>query len=109
MSDLKRWKCKNGHVLGQVKQAGHGRHCLYLFRQAIDEQDEHPDEQDVIAIVEGYVADVRCSVEGCGELRTWIPGQMRMDKLLKSSTDITDSRIGTDQGKSLVNVRTGGV
>ncbi len=85
MSDLKRWKCKRGHVLGQVKQAGHGRHVLYLFREAIDPTADAPAEQDVMAVVEGYVADVRCSV--CGALRTWTPGDVQMEKILDRSQE----------------------
>jgi len=39
-------------------------------------------EVDVMAVVEGWVADVRCSI--CGEMRTWVPGQEAMERLLKN-------------------------
>jgi hypothetical protein len=35
---------------------------------------------DVIAVVEGYVANVRCSI--CGAMRTWFPVEAAMAKLL---------------------------
>jgi hypothetical protein len=40
-------------------------------------------EVDVMAVVEGYVADVRCSV--CGRVRTWVPGQEAVRKMLRQA------------------------
>ena len=35
---------------------------------------------DVMAVVEGYVTEVTCSV--CGSVRTWVPGKEAIDRLL---------------------------
>lgn len=74
---IKVWKCTNGHALGQVVRNGSGVRQLLLYRQAASEEGE----VDVLAVVEGYVADVRCSL--CGEVRTWVPGQEAMERLLE--------------------------
>ncbi|KKM08410.1 hypothetical protein SY88_23770 [Clostridiales bacterium PH28_bin88] len=80
MSDeIKAWKCPKGHVLGQVVRNGSGIRQLLLYREAIDIT-PGPTEIDVIAVVEGYAADVRCSV--CEAVRTWVPGQEALDKLV---------------------------
>src|SRR5512133_289924 len=78
------WKCKHGHVMGNVRRSGSKVSQLLLFREAIDMTLERPCEVDVIAIVEGYVADVRCNVPGCGAVRTWVPGEAALKKLLAS-------------------------
>lgn len=96
MSDtIKAWKCPAGHVLGQVVRNGSGIRQLLLYRAAMDltpvptptGRDASPkrkgaeeEEIDVMAVVEGYAADVRCSV--CGAVRTWIPGQEALERLL---------------------------
>ena len=81
MSDLpKPWKCQYGHVLGQVMRNGNGVRQLMLFRQAIREGDMV--DVDVMAMIEGYVADVRCSV--CGRVRTWVPGEEALLRLMES-------------------------
>ncbi len=79
------WKCKNGHELGSVGRNGNGSsktQQLFLYRHAIDMAEERPDEVDVIAVIEGYVVDVRCSVPGCGQMRTWVPGEAALRRLL---------------------------
>ena len=83
-SCLTPWKCPHGHVLGSVRKNGSKISQLLLFREAIDLTLEHPSEVDVIAIVEGYVVDVRCNVPGCGKTRTWVPGEAALRKLLAS-------------------------
>ena len=80
MSEIKPWRCINGHVLGQVQRNGSGIRQLLLYRNAIDEK-EMLDEVDVMAIVEGYVANVRCSI--CGQTRTWVPGEEALRALLE--------------------------
>jgi hypothetical protein len=80
MDDAKEWKCRNGHVLGLVARNGSKRRRLLLYRNAVDMSDD-PCEVDVMALVEGYVADVRCSI--CGSVRTWVPGQEAMDRLVE--------------------------
>lgn len=79
--ELKAWRCQGGHVMGQVIRNGSGIRRLLLYRQALGENDTTPGEVDVIAVVEGYVADVRCSL--CGAVRTWVPGQEAMERLLE--------------------------
>ena len=74
------WKCPQGHVLGLVRRNGNKTTQLLLLREAINQS--QTTEVDVIAVVEGYVADVRCSVAGCGALRTWVPGQAALRRLL---------------------------
>jgi hypothetical protein len=76
--NMKTWKCKNGHVMGVVRWEGHDINRLVLFREALAEGEDG----DVMAVVEGYVADVRCST--CGDLRTWVPGEAALRRLLKN-------------------------
>jgi len=81
MSDeIKAWKCPSGHVLGQVVRNGNGIRQLLLYRDAIDIDPSPGPEIDVIAVVEGYAADVRCSI--CEAVRTWVPGQEALDRLV---------------------------
>jgi len=42
-------------------------------------------EVDVMAVVEGYVADVRCDL--CGMVRTWVPGEEALRKLLETARE----------------------
>ena len=79
--DVKPWKCGNGHVLGQVSRNGTGIRQLLLYREAVDYDAFESAEVDVIAIVEGYVTEVRCSV--CGSVRTWVPGKEAIEKLIE--------------------------
>ena len=89
MSDTVRgWRCLQcGSTLGQVRRNGRGTRQLLLYREAVRDPvngDEHWGERadvDVLAVVEGYVADVRCSV--CGAARTWVPGEEALRELLK--------------------------
>ncbi len=107
------WKCKNGHGMGMVERNGSGIRQLLLFRNAIyspSPPDPSPSsgqapsttaltglrsgqahlsnsgegsyELEVMAVVEGWVADVRCNI--CGEMRTWVPGQEAMERLLRN-------------------------
>lgn len=82
------WRCKHGHDLGSVRwsETGGGSKVqqLLLYRNAIDMSDEHPDDVDVIAVIEGYVVDVRCNVPGCDAMRTWVPGEAALKRLLDS-------------------------
>ena len=85
--DLKPWKCRNQrdpHIMGFVYRDGSNIRKLLLLRNAIpigDGQDGEIGEIDVIAIVEGYVADVRCDI--CNMTRTWVPGPEVIRKLIK--------------------------
>ncbi len=78
--EIRLWKCKNGHTLGQTRRSGKGIDRLFLYRQAVDLTGDHPNEIDVIAVVEGTVMDIRCGL--CGEVRTWMTGQEAMKRLL---------------------------
>ena len=91
--EIKAWKCPNGHVMGRVVRNGSGVRRLLLYREAEPHPgtDPHPNpppemgrggefEPEVMAVVEGYVADVTCSV--CGAVRTWVPGQEAIDRLV---------------------------
>lgn len=77
-AQIKAWRCPNGHVMGQVARNGSGVRILLLYRQSLPESDG---EVDVMAVVEGYVADVRCSM--CGAVRTWVPGEEQLQALLE--------------------------
>lgn len=89
---IRPWTCTGNreHVLGQVVRNGSGVRQLLLYREAVNMGDLTPspsptgrgeEEVDVMAVVEGYVADVRCSI--CGAVRTWVPGQEAMERLLR--------------------------
>lgn len=70
--------------MGLVSRNGSGIRQLLLFRQAVAyEEAEQPGEVDVIATVEGYVADVRCSL--CGQIRTWVPGPEAIAHLIEQA------------------------
>lgn len=90
--EIKAWRCPNGHVMGRVVRNGSGMRRLLLYREAEPGADPHPGplpirerevefEPEVMAVVEGYVADVTCSV--CGAVRTWVPGQEAIDRLIE--------------------------
>ena len=55
---------------------------LLLYREAVDNREDVPADVDVIAVLEGTVFDVRCSI--CGRTRTWYAGDVEMDALLDS-------------------------
>lgn len=74
------WRCKEGHVLGQVRKNGRGLNQLLLYRRAVA-ADESPAEVDVLAVVQGSVVDIRCDI--CGDLRTWVPGQAEYERLMR--------------------------
>lgn len=88
------WKCENGHTLGQVMRNGSGIQQLLLYRLAVDPTPTPPQngepcfgegsgnaEVDVIAVVEGYTADVKCSV--CGGIRSWFPGPEAIKRMVR--------------------------
>ena len=78
--DVKTWRCEQRHALGVVVRDGGGVRRLLLYRVALD-GNPGDEEVDVIAVSEGYVADVRCSI--CGGLRTWVPGQEALRRMLE--------------------------
>ena len=74
--------------MGFVTRNGSKVQRLLLLRNAIEDGDVLPDlpvgvevvqvrELEVMAVVEGYAADVRCSV--CGSIRSWFPGRRKGD------------------------------
>lgn len=81
MDEAKRWKCPGGHTLGVVRRVKNGRYHLArleLFRQALADGDG---EVDVIAVLEGTVLNVRCSI--CGATRTWMMGEDALERLME--------------------------
>jgi hypothetical protein len=89
-NEVKSWRCKRGHTMGLVVRQNRVRRLL-LLREALEiasSWEDRPalamtDELDVMAVVEGYVADVKCSI--CGEVRTWVPGEEALRRLLKQA------------------------
>jgi hypothetical protein len=86
---LKQWKCPNGHVLGVVERVKAGQEHvtrLMLFRQALDigeKEGELMQDVDVIANIEGTILDVRCSVPGCGQIRSWFAGEDALARMVE--------------------------
>ena len=84
-TEMKSWRCKQGHTMGLVVRKNRVRQLL-LLRKAVKSPGypvDMTEEMDIMAVVEGYVADVRCSL--CGEVRTWVPGEEAMRKLLRQA------------------------
>jgi len=85
--ELKAWTCQKNrsHVLGQVRRNGSGVQQLLLYRVAVDLTElsagDEMAEVDVMAVIEGFVGDVRCSI--CGAARTWFPGPEAVRKLME--------------------------
>lgn len=65
--------------MGMVGRSASGVGRLLLYRYAVQEGGE--EEVDVLTVIEGYAADVRCSV--CGELRTWVPGSRAVRRAMR--------------------------
>lgn len=86
---LKPWRCIHGHEMGRVMRDANGIRRLLLYRQAVDlrpESTQSLTEVDVMAVVEGYVADVQCSI--CGYIRTWVPGEEALTALIKRAKEL---------------------
>jgi len=85
MDELKAWRCASGHVMGMVMRDGGGVRRLLLYREALTPDPSHNSGRgegvEVMAVVEGYVADVKCSI--CGLVRTWVPGEEAIRRLLE--------------------------
>lgn len=89
INEVKRWKCRNGHVLGVVNrvrattQSGRSYHVsrLMLYREAIGAEADMA-EVDVIAVIEGTALDIRCSI--CGEIRPWYMGADALERLIET-------------------------
>lgn len=82
--DLKPWVCRadKDHIMGLVMRDGSGIRKLLLYRNAITLGEAMDGtEIDVFAIVEGYVANVKCDL--CGSARTWIPGPEAVRKMIR--------------------------
>lgn len=78
--DLKPWRCEGGHVMGQVFRNGSGVRRLALYRNAVDVEACELEEVEVMAVIDGFVADIRCSI--CGRVRSWVPGEESLRLLL---------------------------
>lgn len=81
--EVRPWKCEHGHVLGQVMRNGNKVRVLVLYREAVDADPgaEHREQVEVMGVVEGYVADIRCSICGC--VRSWVPGEESLRLLME--------------------------
>jgi hypothetical protein len=86
------WKCPNGHVMGVVTRNGSGVRVMLMYRNSVNPslnpspsqgEGEGGNEVEVAAVIEGYAADVKCSV--CGRMRTWVPGEEALMKLLEQA------------------------
>lgn len=80
------WRCPSGeHVLGMMVKRGRQ---LLLYRNAVPLHlnGTGDDEVEVMAVIEGYVMDVRCSI--CGEVRTWFPGEERIRRVVERREQI---------------------
>lgn len=84
MDGLKEWRCKNGHILGQVKRNGRGIRQLLLYRHAVNLEADQPEEVDVIGYLEGTMMNIQCDVAGCGEVRTWEIGKDAIERVIRS-------------------------
>lgn len=116
-SELKTWKCGNGHVLGVVQRVQVTRQLpvtlggntgqevryhssrLLLYRHAVDLTQETPAEVDVMATVEGTTLDVRCDAPGCDAVRSWYEGEAAMDALMAALIGPMASRPGAPDGR----------
>lgn len=74
------WRCGHGHILGQVVRNGSGIKRLLLYRQAVGGECD-PAEVDVMAVINGLMTDVTCSV--CGDIQSWDPGQRAIEELIR--------------------------
>lgn len=95
LDGVRQWMCPKGHLLGIVERVkkfssnGGKYHVsrLILFRQAIDLDPKSTvslADVDVIGNIEGTVMDIRCSVPGCGEVRTWWMGAASLERIIES-------------------------
>lgn len=83
MAEQIAWKCKQGHVLGQVTRNGSNASQLMLYRQAIDLGAEEPEEPQVLGVLDGVggMYNIQCSV--CGAIRDWDPDAEALRRLLQ--------------------------
>ena len=90
-NELQVWKCKNGHAIGQIRKSGRGLSQLLLYRQAVSFENCTPAEVDVMAVIEGNVMDICCGI--CGEVKTWVPGEAALEKLLAHYRKVSDRSV----------------
>lgn len=86
MDGAKQWKCERGHVLGmvqRVKVEGYFISRLLLYREAIDlNANGSMGDVDVMAVVEGTVLDVKCSL--CEAVRPWYMGRDVIERMMQT-------------------------
>jgi hypothetical protein len=92
------WTCAGNrrHVLGQVVRNGSGIRQVLLYRNAVDLDADEPAEVDVITTLEGTAHDVRCSI--CGAIRTWVPGEEAIRKLLEGMGKTYPMEVAVSKG-----------
>ncbi len=98
------WKCggKDGHVLGQVMRNASRVRVLLLYRNAVEAEEG---DVDVLTILDGQATDVKCSI--CGKVRTWVPGEEAMRKLLRDARKYNEKRkMVLTQCKKSANIQT---
>jgi hypothetical protein len=100
LGEMKRWKCKNGHVMGvfdraeayvtiDKKPVRYHTVKLIIFRQAIDMELDRLEDVDAAGTIYGRMLlgfSWRCSVPGCGCIREWNPDDEALDWLKKRFT-----------------------
>lgn len=86
------WKCKNGHVLGQLERVRGVKNGvpyratrLNVFRHAIDLGAEMPAEVDVMMVLPAYSGTPGIVCDVCGVRRPWDINQELLDKLIAST------------------------
>lgn len=93
LGELKRWKCKNNHVLGVIERIKvssgaieYHTSKLIIFRTAIDVEADPLAEVDAAGSLYGRMLlgfSWTCSVPGCGCVREWHPDEEALDWLRK--------------------------
>lgn len=81
MDEMKRYRCKNNHVVGFIRPDGHGVNRLLYLRDSIDDGSDDPAEPIVCAIIDS--GDVTCTI--CGESVVWIPSAPLLERLIAST------------------------
>ena len=96
ISEMTQWRCKNGHVLGIIERVKNGERRktrLLLFRNALD-LNSGTGVIDVMANIDGTTLDVRCSVPGCGAMRSWFAGEAALERLIDQAIS---NRVALDE------------
>lgn len=77
---MKRFRCKNGHIIGLIRPDGHSLNRLLYLRKSVDEKATSLSDIDVAAVIDS--GDVTCTI--CGESRIWVPSPAALQRLLQT-------------------------